>query len=501
MKKGLIKKAVIAVACLAVAGSGAYYMLKPDTIEVVVVRKNNISPVISGVGKIEGDRKITVYSAVDGVVSERLTAVGERVKSGDILLRYSDDTQQKQIAIAETDVKYSKKSLDDIQALRTQYQNSIDTANTQIAECERRYSEIESQIRTLSSENYNTEYSQATKRNTIDSDINSLQSQIQEKQAELSNVELEFKEMELLESEDAERLKAKLDTLLQQIREYQSDIAWLNEQIAKLQSDSISMPVDGMQPETYDNYLALQNDLEIVMRKWTDAKTQKETAQSMLAAYNEISSYEQQLAHDELSLSNAVNELKKSKSGTSAPANGIITNCLVDAGAYVEKGTPVAEMQTDNSYKVRMMISKYDIASVRLGQEADIKVGDKFYRGKVEKIDQSAEDDISGKAKAAIEIRLDTDESFIIGLDADVTLYLESAEDVLSVPTECLFADDEGAYVYVYENETVKKQYVDVGKKDSSYAQIEGISEGTHVACEPSAGSYADAKVKEKVKA
>ena len=156
---------------------------------------------------------------------------------------------------------------------------------------------------------------------------------------------------------------------------------------------------------------------------------------------------------------------------------------------------------TTAAYKVRMMISKYDIASVRLGQEADIKVGDKFYRGKVEKIDQSAEDDISGKAKAAIEIRLDTDESFIIGLDADVTLYLESAEDVLSVPTECLFADDEGAYVYVYENETVKKQYVDVGKKDSSYAQIEGISEGTHVACEPSAGSYADAKVKEKVKA
>ncbi|MBR2567887.1 MAG: efflux RND transporter periplasmic adaptor subunit, partial [Paenibacillus sp.] len=316
----------------------------------------------------------------------------------------------------------------------------------------------------------------------------------------LSKAELEFKEIELLGTDDTETLQTKLSSLTERIRGYQSDISALNEQIAKLQSDSLAISSEGMKPDTYSQYLSLQNDLEAVMRKWTDAKTQKETAQSMLSAYNTLGEYEQQLAQDELSLSYAENELEKSKAGTSAPVDGIITECLVDAGAYVDKGTPVAEMQSDDSYKVRMMISKYDIPSVKLGQDADINVGNKQYSGKVSKIDQTAETDISGKAKASIEILIDSDEAFIIGLDADVTIHLESAEDVLAVPTSCLYTDDEGSYVYIYENGTVEKAYVDVGKKDSKFAQVEGIGEGAHIVSEPSADNYVDQKVKEKIK-
>lgn len=499
MKKGL-KAAIIAAVCVVGAGSGAYCLFTPDTVNVVIAEKTDISPVLSGIGKIEGSRKVTVYSNVDGFVSERFIVAGDRVKTGDVLIGYRDDTQQKLIAAAETDVKYSKKTLDDINALRTEYQNAVNTANAQIADCEKRYSEIESQIRTLTSDNYSTEYSQAAQRNTNDTDITALELQIQDKQTELSKAELEFKEIELLGTDDTETLQTKLSSLNERIRGYQSDISALNEQIAKLQSDSLAISSEGMKPDTYSQYLSLQNDLEAVMRKWTDAKTQKETAQSMLSAYNTIGAYEQQLAQDELSLSYAENELEKSKAGTSAPVDGIITECLVDAGAYVDKGTPVAEMQSDDSYKVRMMISKYDIPSVKLGQDADINVGNKQYSGKVSKIDQTAETDISGKAKASIEILIDSDEAFIIGLDADVTIHLESAEDVLAVPTSCLYTDDEGSYVYIYENGTVEKAYVDVGKKDSKFAQVEGIGEGAHIVSEPSADNYVDQKVKEKIK-
>ena len=485
MKKGL-KAAIIAAVCVVGAGSGAYCLFTPDTVNVVIAEKTDISPVLSGIGKIEGSRRITVYSDVDGFVSERFIVAGDRVKNGDVLIGYRDDTQQKLIAAAETDVKYSKKTLDDINALRTEYQNAVNTANAQIADCEKRYSEIESQIRTLTSDNYSTEYSQAAQRNTNDTDITALELQIQDKQTELSKAELEFKEIELLGTDDTETLQTKLSSLTERIRGYQSDISALNEQIAKLQSDSLAISSEGMKPDTYSQYLSLQNDLEAVMRKWTDAKTQKETAQSMLSAYNTLGAYEQQLAQDELSLS-------------SAPVDGIITECLVDAGAYVDKGTPVAEMQSDDSYKVRMMISKYDIPSVKLGQDADINVGNKQYSGKVSKIDQMAETDISGKAKASIEILIDSDEAFIIGLDADVTIHLESAEDVLAVPTSCLYTDDEGSYVYIYENGTVEKAYVDVGKKDSKFAQVEGIGEGAHIVSEPSADNYVDQKVKEKI--
>lgn len=484
-KKGWLKAVIITVLCLAAGGTGVYFYMQPEKVDVAVAQKTDISPVLSGIGKIEGSRKITVYAAVDSVISERYVIVGDRVKSGDALISYRDDTQQKQLEIAKTDVKFSKKTLEDIQAMRTEYQNTIDSANKKISDCEKRYASIESQILELSSSSYNNDYSQTTHKTSNENDINALQLQIQDKQTELSKAELEFKEMELITSEDTAALKWKLDSLLQKIKNYQNEIAALNEKIAALQSDSISLSVEGMSPEVHNRYLALQNDLEAVMRKWTDAKTQKETAQSLLAAYKEIGSYEQQVALDELSLNNAENELKKSNAGTTAPENGVITACLVDAGAYVDKGTPVIEMQSDDSYKVRLMVSKYDIAAVQVGQEADIKIGDNAYKGKVEKINQYAEDDASGKSKASVEICILSDSSFIVGLDADVTLHLESTNDVIAVPNDCVLTDDDGSYVYVVRDSVVEKLYIKTGKQDGSSIQVEGLVAGTHVICEP----------------
>ena len=85
MKKGL-KAAIIAAVCVVGAGSGAYYLFTPDTVNVVIAEKTDISPVLSGIGKIEGSRRITVYSDVDGFVSERFIVAGDRVKTGDVLI-------------------------------------------------------------------------------------------------------------------------------------------------------------------------------------------------------------------------------------------------------------------------------------------------------------------------------------------------------------------------------------------------------------------------------
>ena len=231
---------------------------------------------------------------------------------------------------------------------------------------------------------------------------------------------------------------------------------------------------------------------------WSDARTDRDTAQSMLTAYQEIYADQQTVERNRLSLTQAEKELERAKGGTVAPSDGIITACLVD-GAYVEKGVPVFEMQSDNGYKVNMMVSKYDIASVRTGQKADIKIGNQRYEGKVAKINQAAENDASGKAKASIEINIDTDEDMIVGLDADVTLKLEDAMGVLKVPTECIYNDDDGSFVYVIEDGEVAKKYVTIGVKDSEYTQIEGIEEGTHVVDDPGAASNLGEEVEEEI--
>ncbi len=494
MKK-IIKRIIIAVLVLGAAGAGLYYYMMPDTLKVVLADKGVVSPMLSGTGKIEGDRKVTVYSDVAGVIDQRYVERGERVKKGDMLIGYAGESQQNNVDLAATDVEYSEKILGAASDNRAKYQRKYNQAVKQIEECKSVYALLETNIMAINISDQAKSYQIREQQKVYQNDIYKMQEEISEKQSDLSKIEADLKAIELKEEKD----KEKIDSLRDRSKSKQNDIKELNEKICDAQRASLCLPQEGMDPETYKQYTIYQNNLDTVTRMWSDARTDRDTAQSMLTAYQEIYADQQTVERNRLSLTQAEKELERAKGGTVAPSDGIITACLVDVGAYVEKGVPVFEMQSDNGYKVNMMVSKYDIASVRTGQKADIKIGNQRYEGKVAKINQAAENDASGKAKASIEINIDTDEDMIVGLDADVTLKLEDAMGVLKVPTECIYNDDDGSFVYVIEDGEVAKKYVTIGVKDSEYSQIEGIEEGTHVVDDPGAASNLGEEVEEEI--
>lgn len=494
MKK-IIKRIILTVLCLTAVGGGLYYYLTPDTLEVTTVDRGTISPRLSGTGTIEGDRKLTIYSDVGGVISNRFVETGDRVKKGDLLIGYSGEGQKNEVDLASTDVEYSEKILDAAADNRAKYQSKYNTAKNKIAECEQVYALLELQMMGLNSGVYLSDYELNQRKKSYEAEIANIQGEIAKDQEKLAKVEADLKAAEL--KEDTKHV----DEYVEKAKEYQDDIGDLNRDISRLQRDEICLPQEGMDPETHDKYLVLENNLNTVMRIWTDAKTDRDTSQSMLTAYQEIYSDEQQVERNKLSLTQAEKELEKAVNGGVAPADGIITACLIDVGAYVDKGAPVIEMQTAGSYKVRMMVSKYDISSVHEGQEAEIKIGDVQYAGKVSKINQAAESDASGKAKAGVEIDVDTEDALIVGLDADLTLKLEDAIGVLRVPTECVYTDDDGSFVYIVDDGVVKKEYVKAGISDSLYTEVEGLDEGTHVVSDPGAGTHVDEKIIENMQA
>lgn len=485
MKK-IIKRVVIIILCLAVVGGGLYYYLTPDTLEVKTVSRGTISPRLSGTGTVEGDRKLTIYSDVGGVIDERFVENGDRVKKGDLLIGYSGDSQQNEVDLAATDVEYSEKILGAATDNRATYQSKYDTAKRKIAECEAVYGLLELQMMSLNSGVYLSDYELNQRKKCYEADIAKKEGELAEKQAKLTKVESDLKAAELKEEKDTE----KIDEYIEKAKEYQDDIGDLNEDISDLHKDEICLPQEGMDPATHDRYLVLENNLNTVMRIWTDAKTDKDTSQSMLTAYQEIYADEQQVERDKLTLTQAEKELAKAVNGGVAPEDGVITACLVDVGACVEKGVPVIEMQTAGSYKIRMMVSKYDISEVHEGQAAEIRIGNMKYDGKVSKINQAAESDASGKAKASVEIDVDTEDDLIVGLDADVTVILEDAINVLRVPSECVYKDDDGSFVYIVNDGEVAKEYITTGRDDGTYTEIEGLAEGTHVVSDPGAASH-----------
>ncbi len=488
----VLKRVLIILVLLAAAGGGLYYYMLPDEVNVTTADKGTVSPTLNMTGNIEGNEVITIYADVSGTIAKKYVVKGERVSKGDVLLSYAGNDQQIAVDVAQTNVEYGQKIIDAIENSRASSQSKLKSANAQIARCEVTYAALKLDIMALDSYTFSKDYERSARSQVIENDIIKMQDEVSQKQSELAKLEIDIKKAELLEE------KKNIEKLAKKSKEIQDQISETNTAISKNQRDLVCLPIEGMDPETYNKYILLQNDLETVTRMWSDARTDRDTAQSMIRAYDELLGNEQKKALDEISLDQAMNELEKAQGGCLAPSDGIITGCFVDDGANVEKGAPVFEMQKADGYKVKLLVSKYDIPSVKIDQTAIINIGNVEYRGKVQNISQYAEADASGKAKAGVDIELFTADPMIVGMEADVIIKLKDTRDALRVLNDCVYTDDNGNYLFIVDkNKTVRKRYVSTGVKDSSYTQIiNGINEGDMVVNDLSAAEYEDEKIK-----
>ncbi len=491
----IVKRILIILVILGLIGAGVYYYMQPEEIEVVVADTGSVSPKLTMTGNVEGNEALTVYADVSGRVTHKYVKTGERVNAGDMLLSYTDDTQRYAVDVAETNIEYEQKIIDSIKSSRATNQKKVNDANVRIKQCEAVYANVKFNIMALDAGKYEHDYDRQRQKQIIENDILKMQDEVSSDQSKLAKIEAELKKAELLEE------KKDVSKLVEEAKRIQDNISETNSAISKNQRDIVCLPIEGMDPATYNAYQLLQNDLETVTRLWSEARTDRDTAQSMVRAYDDILGNEQKMALDELSLNQAMNELEKAGSGCVAPSDGVITKCYVDDGAAVEKGAPVFEMQKADDYRVKLLVSKYDITSVKPGQTAVVKIGDIQYHGKVDTISQYAEADSSGKSRAVVYITLFTTDTLIVGMEADVVIDLEETGDVLKVLNECIYADDNGSYVYIVDKESkVRKRYVMTGIKDSTFTQIvDGIDNGTHIVYDPAASEYEDTVIEEKI--
>ncbi len=487
----IVKRVILIVLILLAAGVGAYFYFLPEDVEVVKADTGTVSPKLNIMGNIEGNELVTVYADVAGTIGDRFVTKGERVSKGDVLLSYAGESQQNAVNAAQTNIEYDQKIVESMQTTRDDNRKKVEDAKARITQCEVVYATIKANIASLDSAKYAKDYERNSRAQSIQSDIAKMQGEISSKQAELAKKEIDLKKAELLED------KTNVVQLAEDSKRIQDEIADTNNAISKSQRDLICLPLEGMDPATYENYINIQNDLETVTRLWSEAKTDRDTAQSMIKAYDELLGNELKTAQDELSLDQAMNELKKAQGGCVSPSDGVITKCYVDKGAQVEKGAPVFEMQKADSYKVKLLVSKYDIASVKEGQTASISIGDSEYSGQVLNISQYAEADASGKAKASVDISIDTEEPMIVGMEADVIINLDETENALRILNECVYTDDNGSYLFtVEEGNKVKRRYVETGAKDSEYTQIlSGLGEGEEVVYDLGAADYENLKI------
>lgn len=135
-----------------------------------------------------------------------------------------------------------------------------------------------------------------------------------------------------------------------------------------------------------------------------------------------------------------------------APFDGLVNSLDFDPGAYVQPGTPIAEVLDVASIEVTVPVSDRQVGALSVGQPARVRIdplGNSVIRGTIARVGHAPN---SKTQRYPVVIALaNTDGRLIPGMLAHVELEVGSA-DSMRVPSRAVLHEFELDYVFVLEN-------------------------------------------------
>ncbi|MHC1786070.1 MAG: efflux RND transporter periplasmic adaptor subunit [Christensenellales bacterium] len=180
-----------------------------------------------------------------------------------------------------------------------------------------------------------------------------------------------------------------------------------------------------------------------------------------------------------------------------SPAEGIVKDLAALERVPLEKGAEVLRLYTGGSMVMNIDVDELDILQVALGQRGSVLMDARPsfpYQASVSRI-SSLGTSAGGIATFQVTLKVEGDESLLMGMNGTATLTVGESKNAVLVPLAALFTDRGGSYVWVYQegfagsNETPGvKTYVQTGLSDEDYAAVTGgLSAGQSVMVKNSA--------------
>ncbi len=429
--------------------------------EVSFVTKGSIAGSVKESGNIDGDEEYVYFARVSAPVETLNIKVGDTVRAGSLLLSYDSSDYERSVSEATITREQSEEDVKGKISKSNEYSAKYNKA----ASDDNAYAVLYAWQRESSDSQDESQYSESW---NIQCENDSLQRQIAEKKEKIAEKEEEY--AKLSAADKAGDMGKSID----------EKIAGLNEDIAGLNRGIAGLPPAEMTPEEYARFNDTSNLLEDINRNWTQAKTEKRAYEEGILNSDQKEALEKQTELAKSREDAARVELDKASAGVRADVSGVVTECNVKEGSIVTKGTPLVKLIGSDDLKVTVMISKYDIGSIKTGQRAEIDISGKKHTGTVSRINHVATSEDSDKNKVAVDVGIeDADDELILGLEADVTIYTDERDGVMLIPYGGFYSDDEGDYCYVIEEGVIAKKYFMAGIKTSEYVEVkDGLKEG-----------------------
>lgn len=299
-----------------------------------------------------------------------------------------------------------------------------------------------------------------------------------------------FSASSVVEEEDAEELEnwetisGELESYLGTLRGWQS----------KYQE---AVSADSDYQNAKEEYEKLQQEVTSWQQKYSSAQQSESAsesayenavsaAKSKLEAYNQkVRSKEDAVRNNEATVNSKTDSLQSSVqeasvSGMSdkqkireyekqiaactvkAPMSGVVTTVSVEKGNSYSGGTIVV-IEDNSGYEVTAEIDEYDIGKIQVGQKVVIKTngtGDAELEGEVKEIAPRATTTSSGSdVTYKVDISIDTpNEALKMDMTAKLSIVINSAENVLTVPSDAVQEDSDGSYYVEVLQSSAAKQ-------------------------------------------
>ena len=420
-----------------------------------------LSEEVEATGEVHGEKCKTYCAAITAPVSYYELNVGDEVTKGQNVVGYDLEDLLNALSQAELSAKSAENTMN----------GQVQASNNNQAKFNKAASDIEIYRNTYALFRQANDYidqGQYQENWDVNCIAQGLNKQLAEKTAEVNTKTLELQ-------------KAQAEFDIETADKLMGDIEKLNKKIGDLNYDLAALPPSNLSPEEYAQTVLNGNWMSDIMRNWTETSTLKNTYENQI-----LNSYQKEQLRNsydlsELSVVTAEDNLQKADSGVTIDYDGIVTESFVKAGSVVAKGTPLFTVEDSHNIRVDVGISKYDIGKIEPGQRAEICIAGNTYSGKVTQILRIAESNKSDKAKVTVHVKFDEpDERVYLGLEADVTIYTDEKDKVLTIPSEGCYTDDYGDYCYLIEDGVVKKQYITTGvRSDESVEVVNGLREGS----------------------
>lgn len=158
-----------------------------------------------------------------------------------------------------------------------------------------------------------------------------------------------------------------------------------------------------------------------------------------------------------------------------SPIDGEVLSVDKEVGEIANATQPFIKILSDSNFIVEVYIEELDIAKIKVGQKANIRVAaldDQVLEGVTTYISSNATEDSNGVITYLVRLELENGRDFPIKekMTASVEFIIDEVENVISLPIEAIFQNAEGKSEVLQAD--LSEVIVEIGLTDNTFVEI-----------------------------